>query len=97
MGLGSVGGSDTWAVIATLVEDCKLSGVDPYLYLADVLSKIVYGHPTAPSMIVALDLRRLRAAQGRSLTTPLTDYELRRHYYDIAVGGHRPANVVLAS
>ena len=41
---GSDGGGDNWAVIATLIENCKLSGVDPYTYLADVLAKIVNGH-----------------------------------------------------
>ena len=41
---GSDGGGDNWAVIATLIENCKLSGVDPYAYLADVLAKIVNGH-----------------------------------------------------
>jgi transposase len=42
---GSDGGGENWAVIATLVENCKLSGVDPCAYLADVLGKIVNGHP----------------------------------------------------
>jgi transposase len=44
---GSDGGGDNWAVIATLIENCKLSGVDPYAYLADVLAKIVNGHPNS--------------------------------------------------
>jgi transposase len=42
---GSDGGGENWAVLATLIENCKLSGVDPYAYLADVLAKIVNGHP----------------------------------------------------
>ena len=41
---GSDGGGDNWAVIATLIENCKLNGVEPYAYLADVLTKIVNGH-----------------------------------------------------
>jgi transposase len=41
---GSDGGGDNWAVVATLIENCKLSGVEPYAYLADVLTKIVNGH-----------------------------------------------------
>ena len=41
---GSDGGGDNWAVIATLIENCKLSGVEPYAYLTDVLTKIVNGH-----------------------------------------------------
>jgi transposase len=42
---GSDGGGENWAVIASLVETCKLNGVDPHVYLADALAKIVNGHP----------------------------------------------------
>lgn len=42
---GSDGGGANWAVIATLVETCKLNGVEPQAYLADVISRIVAGHP----------------------------------------------------
>jgi len=41
---GSDGGGDNWAVIASLIECCKLNSVDPYAYLAEVLAKIVNGH-----------------------------------------------------
>ena len=41
---GSDGGGENWAIIASLVETCKLCGVDPQTYLADVLAKIVNGH-----------------------------------------------------
>ena len=41
---GSDGGGEDWAVVAPLVETCKLNGVDPHVYLADVLAKIVKGH-----------------------------------------------------
>jgi hypothetical protein len=41
---GSHGGGENWAVIASLVETCKLNGVDPYLYFANALAKIVNGH-----------------------------------------------------
>ena len=41
---GSDGGAGHWATIASLVETCKLNGVDPQLYLADVLARIVNGH-----------------------------------------------------
>ena len=44
---GSDGGGDNWAVIATLIENCKLSGVEPHAYLVDVLTKIVNGHPNS--------------------------------------------------
>src|SRR4029077_15209289 len=41
---GSDGGGEHWAVIASLIETCKMSDVDPHLYLRDVLSKIVARH-----------------------------------------------------
>jgi transposase len=41
---GSDRGGEHWAIIASLVETCKLCGVDPQAYLADVLSRIATGH-----------------------------------------------------
>jgi hypothetical protein len=59
----SSGGGEHWAVIASLVETCKLCGVEPHAYLADVITRIVNGHlnrqiddllpwayPTAPAI-----------------------------------------------
>ena len=42
---GSDGGGEHWAVIASLIETCKMNGVDPQAYLRDVLAKIVSRHP----------------------------------------------------
>ena len=42
---GSDGGGEHWATIASLIETAKLNGVDPYAYLADVMTRIVAGHP----------------------------------------------------
>jgi transposase len=42
---GSDGGGEHWAVIASLIETCKLLGIDPHVYLADVITKIVNAHP----------------------------------------------------
>lgn len=42
---GSDGGAEHWAVIASLIESCKLLGVEPHAYLADVMTRIVTGHP----------------------------------------------------
>ena len=42
---GSDGGAEHWAVVASLVETCKLNGVDPQAYLVDVITRIVAGHP----------------------------------------------------
>jgi transposase len=42
---GSDGGGEHWAVIASLIETCKMSDIDPEAYLRDVLAKIVARHP----------------------------------------------------
>jgi len=42
---GSDGGAEHWAVIASLIETCKINDVDPLAYLTDVLTRIVGGHP----------------------------------------------------
>ena len=43
--VGSDGGAKRWAVVGSLVETCKLNGVEPYAWLRDVLSRMVDGHP----------------------------------------------------
>src|SRR5438105_14600937 len=42
---GSDGGAEHWAVIASLIETCKLLGTEPHNYLAEVITRIVNGHP----------------------------------------------------
>lgn len=42
---GSDGGAEHCAVIASLIETCKLVSVEPRAYLADVITSIVEGHP----------------------------------------------------
>jgi transposase len=44
---GSDGGAEHWAVLASLIETCKLNQVDPEAYLADVITRIVQGHPNS--------------------------------------------------
>jgi transposase len=44
---GSDGGAEHWAVIASLIETCKLGNVDPEAYLADTIASIVNGHPNS--------------------------------------------------
>ena len=34
-------GAENWAAVASLVETCKLYGVDPQAYFTDVLTKLV--------------------------------------------------------
>ena len=43
---GDDGGS-RWAAVASLVETCKLNGVDPQRYFADVLTRLVSGWPNS--------------------------------------------------
>jgi transposase len=44
---GSDGGGEHWAIIASLIETCKLNGVDPQAYLADTLIRIINYHPNS--------------------------------------------------
>ena len=44
---GSDGGGEHWAIIASLIETCKLCGVEPHAYLEDVITKIVNRHPNS--------------------------------------------------
>jgi hypothetical protein len=41
---GSDGGGNRWAVICSLIETCKLNGVEPYAYLTDILQRMIDGH-----------------------------------------------------
>lgn len=41
---GHDAGAENWAVIASLIETCKLNGVDPYVWLAATLRAIVADH-----------------------------------------------------
>jgi hypothetical protein len=40
-------GAENWAVLASLIETCKLNGVSAEHWLADVLAKLVNGWPAA--------------------------------------------------
>jgi transposase len=33
-------GAENWAAIASLIETCKLNGIDPNAYLTDILTRI---------------------------------------------------------
>lgn len=41
---GSDGGGEHWAILASLIETCKLIDVEPHAYLTDVITRIVDGH-----------------------------------------------------
>jgi len=37
-------GAQNWAVLASLIETCKLNGIEPHNYLTRTLTAIVNGH-----------------------------------------------------
>ena len=41
---GSDEGGDNWAVIATLIENCKIAAINPHTWLTETLSKLANGH-----------------------------------------------------
>lgn len=41
---GHDAGAENWAIIASLIETCKLNAVDPLAYLTATLASIVNGH-----------------------------------------------------
>jgi transposase len=41
-------GAENWAVIASLIETCKLNGRNPQAYLADALRKIIHRSDADP-------------------------------------------------
>jgi len=44
---GSDQGAENWAVLASLIETCKLHGVNPAAYFTDVLTKLVNNWPNS--------------------------------------------------
>jgi len=44
---GSDEGADNWAAAASLIETCKLNGVNPQTYFTDLLTRLVNGWPQA--------------------------------------------------
>lgn len=44
---GSDEGGDNWAVIATLIENCKLAGINPHTWLTATLTSLANGHPAS--------------------------------------------------
>ncbi|RVL52108.1 IS66 family transposase [Sinorhizobium meliloti] len=44
---GSEGGGRTWATVATLLQTCKMNGVDPLDWLSETLTRIAQGWPAS--------------------------------------------------
>jgi hypothetical protein len=47
---GSNTGGERWAILASLINTAKLHGIDPQIYLADVLERIVCGRTKANAL-----------------------------------------------
>jgi Transposase IS66 family/IS66 C-terminal element len=71
---GSDGGAEHWAVIASLIETCKLLAVEPHGYLADVITHPQRSPADPPRRPDALGLSLFNTAlrRGRGLRTTLT-------------------------
>ena len=41
-------GGASWADLASLIETCKLNGVNPQVYFTDLLTRLVNGWPQQP-------------------------------------------------
>ena len=44
---GHDAGAENWAAIASLIETCKMNGVDPQRYFTDLLTRLVNGWPNS--------------------------------------------------
>lgn len=44
---GTTRGAEKWAIIASLIETCKLNAIDPLTYLTATLTSIINGHKQA--------------------------------------------------
>ena len=40
-------GAARWTAVASLIETCKLNGVDPHDYFTDMLTRLVSGWPNS--------------------------------------------------
>jgi len=54
---GSARGAEAWAVLASLINTAKLHGLDPQIYLTDVLEKIVSGQAKVNALDALLPWR----------------------------------------
>ncbi|KRS11124.1 transposase [Roseovarius atlanticus] len=57
-------GAENWALLASLIANCKMCDVDPVSYLSDTLRALLDGHPR--SRIDDLMLWNFAAASSRA-------------------------------
>ncbi len=41
---GHESGAQNWAMLASLIETCKLNAIEPHAYITEILTAIVNGH-----------------------------------------------------
>ena len=94
---GSDGGAEHWAVIASLIETCKLNGVDPLAYLAASITKIVNAHPNArlDELLPWAYPPANQRIQGRGLKTTLTIHPSKRNVNVDLPQSHALSNAAL--
>ena len=68
---GHDAGAENWAIIASLIETCKLNAVDPFGYLAATLTAIVNGHKQK-RINELLPWNHSERSDGRRLLAPQT-------------------------
>jgi hypothetical protein len=66
---GSDGGGDRWAIVCSLIETCKLNGVEPYAYLTDV-KRMVEDTRQPARRTAALDLESGKSCQDLTDASP---------------------------
>ncbi|MBV8651194.1 MAG: transposase, partial [Alphaproteobacteria bacterium] len=77
---GSDEGTEHWAILATLIECCKLHGANPTAYLEDVLTRLVGGHLN--SRLDELTPLGLEGRSARSLNVKPAQQGRRSSAYD---------------
>jgi hypothetical protein len=89
---GHDAGAENWACLASLIETCRLNGVDPQVYLTDVLTKLVNVWPAAridelmPSAWTSVDKQRLAGRKTDAFTYAELDEMLRGSGRSGAIG-----------
>ena len=71
---GSDGGAARWAIVASLIETCKLNGIGPDAWLAAILTLMVEGILLSNSMIYCLGRASLPPAEPLRTRTLLLRY-----------------------
>jgi hypothetical protein len=67
-------GAENWTMLASLIESCKLHGVNPEAYLTDVLTKLVNNWPnSSPNSCLGAGCRTLIGVDKQNPWSSRTD------------------------